>query len=159
MKGAFERRYLSCNTEMIESWLKKVIVLILKKGLLLSRSDLKALGVTIGLRNDQLHLEHPRTTMKLSTTPAGFYEIDLFNWTKDVVIMECGSCCSTNAEWKTFRVYYAHEQFLESRWMHESVEVTRGVHTAVADTCTFGGCDPTQRALCRSIWWLRDGSS
>ena len=46
-------------------------------GLLLSRADLKALGATIELKNDQLHLENPRTTLKLSTTPAGHYEIDL----------------------------------------------------------------------------------
>ena len=41
--------------------------------LLLSLSD------SIDLRNDQLHLETPRATEKLSTTPAGHYEIDLPN--------------------------------------------------------------------------------
>ena len=42
-----------------------------KLELLLSRSDLKALGAMIDLRSDQLHLENLRTTLKLSTTPAG----------------------------------------------------------------------------------------
>ena len=46
-------------------------------GLLLSRSDLEALEATIDLRNDKMHFENPRTTLKLSATPAGHYEVDL----------------------------------------------------------------------------------
>ena len=52
-------------------------------GLLVSRSDLKTLGATIDLRNDQTHLEFPRTTLKLSTTPAGHCEVDLLNRTRE----------------------------------------------------------------------------
>ena len=51
--------------------------------LLLSRSDLKAVGATIDLRNDQLHLENPWTPLKLSTASAGHYEVDLLNRTRD----------------------------------------------------------------------------
>ena len=47
-------------------------------GQLLSRSNLKAVGATIDLRNDQLQLENP---LELSTNPAGHYEIDLLNRT------------------------------------------------------------------------------
>ena len=50
-------------------------------GLLLSRSDFKALGATIDVRNDQMHLENPRATLKLSTTRAGHDEVDLLNRT------------------------------------------------------------------------------
>ena len=58
-------------------------VVLGNSGLLLSRSDLEALGATIDLRNDQMHLENPRTTLKLSVTPAGHYEVDLLNLTRD----------------------------------------------------------------------------
>ena len=57
-------------------------------GLLLSRSDLKALGATIDLKNDQLHMENPRTTLKLPTTPAGHREIDLLNRTSEVALVD-----------------------------------------------------------------------
>ena len=65
-------------------------------GLLLSRSDLRALGATIDLRNDQLHLENPRTTLGLSTTPAGHYEIDLLNRTSGTAIVDSPSGTSGN---------------------------------------------------------------
>ena len=39
--------------------------------MLLSRSDLKALEATIDQRNDQMHLENPRTTLKLSIDSSG----------------------------------------------------------------------------------------
>ena len=58
-------------------------VVIGNSGMLLSRSDLKVLGATIDLRNDQTHLENPRSTVNLSTTPAGHYEVDLLNRTRD----------------------------------------------------------------------------
>ena len=57
-------------------------VVIGNSAMLLSRSGLKVLGATIDLRNDQTHLEKPRTTVKLSTTPAGHHEVDLLNRTK-----------------------------------------------------------------------------
>ena len=56
--------------------------------LLLSRSDLEALGATIDLRNDQMHLENPRTTLKLSATPAGHFEVDLLNLTRDAASVD-----------------------------------------------------------------------
>ena len=64
-------------------------------GLLLGRSDSKA-PQRINLRNDQLHLENPRTTRELSTTPAGHYEIDLLNRTSGTAIVESPSGASGN---------------------------------------------------------------
>ena len=58
-------------------------VVPVNSGLLLSRSEVKALGATIDLGNDQMHLENPRTTLKLSTTSAGRYEVDLLNPTRE----------------------------------------------------------------------------
>ena len=53
-------------------------------GLLLSRSD--ALGATIDLKTDHLHLESPRATLKLSTTPAGHYDIDFLKRNSETAI-------------------------------------------------------------------------
>ena len=50
--------------------------------LLMSRSDLKEL---------QLHLDNPRTTLNVSTTSAGHYEIDLLNRAKGLAAV----CSST----------------------------------------------------------------
>ena len=59
-------------------------VVLGNSGMLLSRSDLEALGATIDLlRNEQMHLENPRTTLELSATPAGHFEVDLLNLTRD----------------------------------------------------------------------------
>ena len=63
-------------------------VVLGNSGLLLSRCDLEALGATIDLRNDQMHLENPRTTLKLSVTPAGHFEVDLLNMTRDAAEMD-----------------------------------------------------------------------
>ena len=52
--------------------------------LLLSCSDLKALGATSDLRNDRMQLENPKTTRKLSTTPGGHNEVDLLKRTREV---------------------------------------------------------------------------
>ena len=58
-------------------------IVLRNSGLLLSRSDLKALGATIDLRSEQMHLENLRVTLKLFTTPAGHDEIDLLNRTRE----------------------------------------------------------------------------
>ena len=59
-------------------------VVLWNSGPLLSRSDSKALGATIDLRSDRMHLENPKTTRKLSTTPGGHNEVDLLNRTREV---------------------------------------------------------------------------
>ena len=64
--------------------------------LLLSRSDLKALGATIDLRNDQLQLENPKKILELSTNPAGHHEIDLLNRTSGTAIVDSTSGTSGN---------------------------------------------------------------
>ena len=51
--------------------------------LLQSHSHLKALEATIDPRNDRMHLENPRATLKLSTTLAGHCEVDLHNRIKE----------------------------------------------------------------------------
>ena len=65
-------------------------------GLLLSRFDLKALGATIDLGNDQLHLDNPKVTLKLSTTPAGHYEIDLLHRAVEVATVD--SCAGVSGK-------------------------------------------------------------
>ena len=58
-------------------------------GLLLSQPDLKALGAVIDdLRDDQMHLENPRVTLMLSTTPAVHYEVGLLNRTREAAVVD-----------------------------------------------------------------------
>ena len=71
-----------------EKMIRFVIHVVLRNsGLLLSRADLKVAGATIDLKHDQQHLENLRTTVKLSTTPAGHREIDLLNRHSEVAIV------------------------------------------------------------------------
>ena len=65
-------------------------------GLLLSCSDLKALEARIDLGSHQLHLENPKATVKLSTTPAGHYEIDLVNRAVEVATVD--SCAGISGK-------------------------------------------------------------
>ena len=62
-------------------------------GLLLGRSDLEALGVTIGLRTDHLHV-----TLKLSTTPAGHHEIDLVSGHGEAAIADVSATVPGSTE-------------------------------------------------------------
>ena len=66
--GIWERRSFAVAHVVLRKW-----------ELLLSRSDLKALGATIDPKIDSLHFENQRTTLKLSTAPAGHNVIDLLN--------------------------------------------------------------------------------
>ena len=51
-------------------------------GLLLGRSDLNALGATIDLSNDLMHL----VNQKLFTTPAGHFEVGLLNQISEAAV-------------------------------------------------------------------------
>ena len=65
-------------------------------GLLLSRSDPKPVGATTDLNNDPLQLESPRTTLEVSTTPAGHYENDFLNLNSEVAFVDSPSVIPEN---------------------------------------------------------------
>ena len=72
--------------------------------MLLSCSDLKALGATIDLKNDLLNLGNPRTTLKLSTAPAVHCEMDFLNQHSEVAVVD--SPTATPGSTKTFTVFF-----------------------------------------------------